>query len=488
MKKAFVLVALLATIWMFIPSCKKDNDANISPQSPAERSKELVNKTKAWLQNSDQLKNVATIRHGVTPHTISNGSLRTNGISSTTMLTESAGLDWDNALVVGLAKCAPKTPDDVCVMKIPYKPSGTDATNSLLDDGTNMSLILKLDVNRLQSQDPIVNPVQQTVFAFETTSLQTINNVTTPVVFDNYYAEDGTLLESWRTVGTDTRRLQLTGGTGPASPISITGHMECNDIQKTVLTKTGCDGSGCLWIETTETDKDCNYVMDDDCESYQKVLGGGSGFNTTGIGVDFEFYYGGDDGIKIDDMKKFFSCFGTVPDNGAKYSMTICVDIPVDNDPSQSHNGRNPGHVFISLQKENGNSKITKCVGFYPVYENLSISMQAIASKTKDNGGRGYDASMTMNNISAEDFQKAQNMAIFLSNVPYDLNEFNCTNYALGIFNSIRDNPITVPDWNEYNNNWGATPVGLFKVLSSMQSDGNIKIGASVSAPSQKCN
>jgi hypothetical protein len=155
--------------------------------------------------------------------------------------------------------------------------------------------------------------------------------------------------------------------------------MECNDIQKTVLTKTGCDGSGCLWIETTETDKDCNYVMDDDCESYQKVLGGGiSGNNNLKAidpGNDFVFYFGGDDKGKIDDLKNFFSCFTSIPDDGAKYLITLCVDIPNVNDPLAilSSSTLSPGHVFITMQKENGNSKVAKSFGFYPQNEYLYL-------------------------------------------------------------------------------------------------------------------
>ena len=49
MKKAFGIVAMLATIWMFIPLCKKDNNSNVSLQTPAERSTDLIDKTKAWL-------------------------------------------------------------------------------------------------------------------------------------------------------------------------------------------------------------------------------------------------------------------------------------------------------------------------------------------------------------------------------------------------------------------------------------------------------
>ena len=77
-----------------------------------------------------------------------------------------------------------------------------------------------------------------------------------------------------------------------------------------------------------------------------------------------------------------------------------------------------------------------------------------------------------MNNISQADFQTLENIAETLANsMKYDLNDYNCTNYALDVFNSIEplNSQIVVPDWiGPYTGiNYGTTPNGLWKVWSN---------------------
>jgi hypothetical protein len=105
----------------------------------------------------------------------------------------------------------------------------------------------------------------------------------------------------------------------------------------------------------------------------------------------------------------------------------------------------------------------------------LSITGLYVQSKIKDDGveSHEYDASFTLPNISQLDFQTVENMAINLAgSQEYSLYNYNCTDYALQVFNSILvNNPITVPDWigSFTGINFGTTPNGLYNTLVGMK-------------------
>lgn len=89
-----------------------------------------------------------------------------------------------------------------------------------------------------------------------------------------------------------------------------------------------------------------------------------------------------------------------------------------------------------------------------------------------------------MSNISVLDFNTVKNMAQNLENsMLYDLNDFNCTNYGLEVFNSIRpNNPVVVPKTINVLMNivdYGITPNGLYLTLKDMENSNNgIQIGS----------
>lgn len=93
-----------------------------------------------------------------------------------------------------------------------------------------------------------------------------------------------------------------------------------------------------------------------------------------------------------------------------------------------------------------------------------------------------------MNNIPQIDFNSIKNLAIgYANSMKYDLNDFNCTDFALNILNFIRpsNNKIIVPDWignTIDHHNYGTTPNGLYIALKQMKDNnsseaGNIEIG-----------
>lgn len=185
-------------------------------------------------------------------------------------------------------------------------------------------------------------------------------------------------------------------------------------------------------------------------------------------------------------LSQYFKCFDNahIPDVGATYSVSLNVAIPTANDPDKLVKHGHPGHAFITMTKTNGSQAATQSFGFYPSIGPLSISMGPVASKIMDDGGHLRNAVMTMSNISGSQFSALQAIALNLTTLDYNLNDFNCTDYALAVFNSIRgSNVIIILDTEGAFINYGRTPNGLFKYMANLQSgSSNITVGIS-SAP-----
>jgi hypothetical protein len=236
-----------------------------------------------------------------------------------------------------------------------------------------------------------------------------------------------------------------------------------------------------------------------DAASYQTVAAGGG----PGPFSNLQPIYTGDGGI-VDgtnltfvfdslpaiDLSKYFKCFTYISDQGAKYSVTLCSDLPVDNNVGALlTTGLKVGHTFLILTKTNGIVSLSQSFGFYPQNSLSSALKNFVSSKIGDDGAQSheYDASITMPNISQLDFQTVENMAVNLAGLQqYSLYNYNCTNYALQVFNSIRpSNPVNVSDWigSFTGINFGTTPNGLYETLLSMKtpfagtSDPNVTIG-----------
>jgi hypothetical protein len=236
-----------------------------------------------------------------------------------------------------------------------------------------------------------------------------------------------------------------------------------------------------------------------DAGSYVNAMGGGGGgayFNPLPLypgdggivdGGKLSFVFDNLPGI---DLTKYFKCFTYIPDQGATYSVTLCADIPVDNNSGALLTSNlHPGHTFLILTKTNGIVSLSQSFGFYPQNSISSALQSFVSSKIGDDGAASheYDASIIMPNISQLDFQTVEHMAVNLANSQlYSVSNFNCTNYALQAFNSIRvNNPIAVSDWKgAYTGiNFGTTPNGLYETLVGMKTmfpnanDPNITVG-----------
>lgn len=182
-------------------------------------------------------------------------------------------------------------------------------------------------------------------------------------------------------------------------------------------------------------------------------------------------------------VQNLIKCFTNVPSNGATYSITICTDIPVNSNPNEimSITG-NPGHAFVILNKSGGGQSATRAFGFYPENKFVSLLQEPTPSVAINDAGHEYNASLTMT-LTASEFNAALSFASQIPTFLYDLNDNNCTNFALDVINLVRPNPIEVPDTYSLlpTLNYGTTPGGLYKKLRDMKNSniesGNISIG-----------
>jgi hypothetical protein len=202
--------------------------------------------------------------------------------------------------------------------------------------------------------------------------------------------------------------------------------------------------------------------------------------------VDYEGQYA-DPAIDLD---KYVKCFTNIPDAGATCSIEILTDIPVDNDPSKFFDWSNgsPGHTFLQIKKSNGSQFAMQNIGFYPVSGwKTTLTTAPIDGKFVDNSGHEYNASLKMN-ITPDQLNSALIHMQYLARfIKYDIDEYNCTDWAMDIFNHVRD-PLKALTIQKYDLPGAAapygtsTPNGLYLKLQEMKNSGgpdasNVDIG-----------
>lgn len=216
--------------------------------------------------------------------------------------------------------------------------------------------------------------------------------------------------------------------------------------------------------------------------------GGGSGSTGSGIDpipvedpiyIDYEFV---EDKTAID-IQKYINCFSAVPDAGAECSIEIFTDIPVDDDPNKlfDWDNQSPGHTFIQIKKSNGAQSAMQNIGFYPKTNWKTILTPApVEGKFVDNGQHEFNASIKMN-VSTANFQSILTRILYLARfVRYDIDEYNCTDWALDVFNEIRSDKLEIPKYDipggeaPFGTN---TPQGLFHKLKQMKDSNHPEAG-----------
>jgi len=182
------------------------------------------------------------------------------------------------------------------------------------------------------------------------------------------------------------------------------------------------------------------------------------------------------------DLFSFINCFETISGVGAKYSLSIASLLPVDNHPDQLINmyTQSAGHAFITLKKENSSGQsITQVIGFYPTELNFYTLAGSVGSKIANDEENKYSAKYTIE-VTENQFRSAINKAINLSYNPYNLYDFNCTNYAIAVFNASGGNLYVDPQlYMPYSMGafYSAYPVynpnALYRSIEKKQQSGN---------------
>ena len=206
---------------------------------------------------------------------------------------------------------------------------------------------------------------------------------------------------------------------------------------------------------------------------------GGSGYTVPAdddpVLIDFET----GENLAAINLDQYIKCFSSIPDAGAVCSIKILTDIPVDNDPTQFFDWKNnsPGHTFLQISKKNGAQSLQQNIGFYPTTDwKIVLTSAPVDGKFVDNAEHEFNASLLMS-LTPEQLQGVFVHMQYLERfIKYDIDDYNCTDFALEIFNYKRGgNQLTIPMYDIPGGtapNGTATPQGLYQQLKIMKEAG----------------
>jgi hypothetical protein len=138
----------------------------------------------------------------------------------------------------------------------------------------------------------------------------------------------------------------------------------------------------------------------------------------------------------IANIRDYNKCFDNLPGSNYQYKVTLCVDQPAPG-TRQSWTALGGsglifvGHTFLTLTQVKPSGNITRNVGFYPMSAVYPTSPNS-AGQLHNDSERSYNISIEFALTNSQFFQILQFMEHFQnSNVVYDLNSNNCTNFVL---------------------------------------------------------
>lgn len=187
-------------------------------------------------------------------------------------------------------------------------------------------------------------------------------------------------------------------------------------------------------------------------------------------------------------LMQYLNCFSKLLDQGANYKITIFTDLPVNDNPNELFDFKTGacGHTFIQLYKSNGSTSIQQNIGFYPESGWKSIEANApVNSKLADNAGHEFNASLAIT-VDAAHFQNALNEIQYLGNSKYDIDNFNCTDFALRVFNEAAPLLVSIPQYHIPGGMYGElsnTPQGLYNELSTLNQTGGYSRYGEITIP-----
>ncbi|MFZ4862908.1 hypothetical protein ACL9RF_12050 [Sphingobacterium sp. Mn56C] len=166
------------------------------------------------------------------------------------------------------------------------------------------------------------------------------------------------------------------------------------------------------------------------------------------------------------DLQKLLDCFKNILDNAnTKYKVTLHVELADPNYPMLAivSNG-SVGHAYITLEKSNGSDRRVLSYGFYPRESSILVPLKYVVpsgmGEESSNDKRRSDISYPVD-ITKATFDQIINTSIQNSSKQYDLNSYNCTNYAVDVFNkTIPTHPIQASGY--------STPSNLYSKLKAL--------------------
>lgn len=171
-----------------------------------------------------------------------------------------------------------------------------------------------------------------------------------------------------------------------------------------------------------------------------------------------------------------FKCFENRHDHNS-YFITLCGDVPDNSRPTKVYYRKEPGHVFLVLTMRDtvctGPSK-SLVFGFYPQRPVSSVLFKNVRCEMNDNSNRVYDVQIEKL-LSSEEFDVVLENSIVFAQKKYNLNRYNCYDYALDVFNSLPFieklpvNKIRFP----FIAGKGGSPVCLFRDLKKLKEEGS---------------
>jgi hypothetical protein len=163
------------------------------------------------------------------------------------------------------------------------------------------------------------------------------------------------------------------------------------------------------------------------------------------------------------------------PVDSADYSLTICADLPDNNNTKRVYKKGEPGHVFLILSKKSivTGETINRSFGFYPRLAVTCFFKQS-RSRILDNHDREYNASIGKK-LSKIEFEGILEKCRELAKKKYNLKKYNCYDYVIEVFNSlpgIEKLPVTKVKF-PFIFGRGGSPCGLYSDLEKLASNGS---------------
>jgi len=206
-----------------------------------------------------------------------------------------------------------------------------------------------------------------------------------------------------------------------------------------------------------------------------------AGTNSNGQNIDQDITVSVDDSAyrPAIDLAAWLKCFTDIPDAGASSSITLLGDLPEESDPSVNLNifTGNTGHCFLQLQKTNGTQSVKQIIGFTAQSAGKAIlnADAFVPGKTVDNAGHKYNCAITMY-LTAAGFNTVIEKMKSLSDMPYSIVYYDCLDYGLEVFNSVRpDDPLVITKLFDPNASFSNIANGpkLYTLLQEMIDNGS---------------